>query len=78
MNFPIFGAKGRTPWVLNKAEARRKGRKTWTLGRETWSVLVSEYYASLGRFTIVRTVRTCMWLAAFCWTMATSWFPKPK
>jgi hypothetical protein len=26
----------------------------------------------------VRTVRTCMWLAAFCWTMATSWFPKPK
>jgi hypothetical protein len=27
MNFPIFGAKGRTPWVLNKAEARRKGKK---------------------------------------------------
>jgi hypothetical protein len=45
MNFPIFGVNGRTPWVLNKAEARRKGRKNWKSERETWSVLVSEYPA---------------------------------
>jgi len=38
MNFPIFGVKGRTPWVLNKAEARRKGRKNCRGGKPSQSL----------------------------------------
>jgi len=48
MNFSIIGVKGRTPWLLNKAEARRKGKNTWMLRRETWLVLISEYSAVWG------------------------------
>lgn len=43
MNVARFGVKGRTLVVLNRLAVRAKGKRIWMSGRETWSVLVSEY-----------------------------------